>query len=836
MNSKEIIEKMNGNEIIKKIKNNEIIEKLNNTEIVEKLMNRKTVRKIKSKEINDKMDQFIRAYSGKRLEGANNFEQWMALSRTIMERIAPDWYDSMNSYKKKKQAHYFSAEFLMGRSLMNNLMNLDMLEEARQALSDMGTSLEQVEEQENDPGLGNGGLGRLAACFLDSCATMNLPVTGYGILYRFGLFRQEIENGFQKEYPDTWREKGYPWLIRRDELRVKIDYNDITVFAVPYDMPVVGCNTKNVNTLRLWKAEPAVEFDFNLFNSQRFDDAVIVRNRVNDIWRVLYPNDTTYDGKVLRVRQQYFFVSASLQDIIRSHKESFGDDLSNFAQYHSIQLNDTHPVIGIPELMRLLTTENGVSWEDAWKITSETFAYTNHTVLAEALEKWDIGIFEYLFKDLYPIIERINSQFRDEMTKRGLSQELINFLAPIGDGKVRMAWLAVYGSFSVNGVAKLHTQILKDDILKDWYRLFPEKFNSKTNGVTPRRWLKMSNPELSGLITELLGSEKWVTDLGELARLKPLTEDIAVMKRFIEIKNTKKKQLAVFLKKYQGVDIDTGSLFDVQIKRLHEYKRQLLNAIAILDMYFDIKANPDKPRVARTFIFGAKAAPGYFRAKGIIKLINEIAALIDRDKNASKYIKVVFVKNYNVSIAEKMFPAADISAQLSTAGLEASGTGNMKFMMNGVITNGTYDGANVEIVEAAGFENNFIFGARVEHFAGIRTCYNPLWQYENIPGLKRALDALIDGTLDDGHTGAFRDIYNSLLHGSSWQPADTYYILGDFEDFRNSRKKIDELYKDQIAFAQMSWINLCSSGGFSSDRTIKQYADEIWKIEPEVIQ
>lgn len=781
-------------------------------------------------DIKEKIQMFIRAGSGKRPEQATKFEKWMALTRTIMEKIAPDWQDTSTNYSKIRQAHYFSAEFLEGRSLLNNLVNMDLLDDAKAALEDMGGSLVEVEEQETDAGLGNGGLGRLAACFLDSCATQNLPVTGYGIMYRYGLFRQEIEQGFQKEYPDTWREKGYPWLIRRDELRVKIHYDDIDVFAVPYDLPITGFGTKNVNTLRLWKAEPAQEFDFNLFNSQRFDDAVIGRNRVNDIWRVLYPNDTTYDGKVLRVRQQYFFVSASLQDIVKGHKLAHGDDLSNFAQFHAIQLNDTHPVIGIPELMRILTVENGMDWNLAWDITRKTFAYTNHTILSEALEKWDVGIFKFLFNDLYNIIERINTQFRKEMADCGLFKDKIDQLSIIGDGKVRMAWLAIYGAFSVNGVAKLHTQILKEHTLKEWYSLWPEKFSNKTNGVTPRRWLRMCNPELSALLTELLGSDKWITNLEELKKLEPLAADSLIMERFIAVKHTKKQQLAEYIMKEEGVSINPDSLFDIQIKRLHEYKRQLLNALSILDIYFDIKNNPCKTRVPRTFIFGAKAAPGYFRAKGIIKLINEIANLVNHDAQCTGVLNVVFVHNYNVSSAEKLFPAADVSEQISTAGLEASGTGNMKFMINGAVTHGTYDGANVEIVEAVGWDNAFIFGARVENLPAIRGYYNPKWQYENIPGLRRAVDALVDGTLSDGGTGMFQDIFNALLYGSSSQPADVYYVLGDFEDYRNSRNCLDGAYSDHLGFARKCWINLCSSGMFSSDRTIQEYANELWKI------
>ena len=780
----------------------------------------------------DKTRMFIRSGAGKRPENATGFEKWAALTKTVMEKMAPAWQDTGIRYAGQRQAHYFSAEFLIGRSLQNNLVNLDLLEEASDTLEALGMSLGEIEDQETDAGLGNGGLGRLAACFLDSCATLDLPVTGYGIMYRYGLFRQEIEEGFQKEYPDAWFEKEYPWLVRRDELMVKVHYDDADIFAVPYDMPITGYGTKNINTLRLWRALPVEEFDFELFNAQKFDDACMVRNRANDIWRILYPNDTTYDGKLLRVRQQYFFVSASLQDIVREHKKLHGDNLANFAQYHAIQLNDTHPVIGIPELMRILTEENGMEWEAAWNITKNTFAYTNHTIMGEALEQWDAGIHKFLFINIYNIIDRISNQFKKEMADRGLDRDKIESLSPIGGGKIRMAWLALYGSFSVNGVAALHTQILEKQTLKDWYALWPEKFSNKTNGVTPRRWLRSCNPELAALLTSLLGADRWITHLDELKKLLPYADDPSVMDRFMAVKRIKKQQLADFVLETEGIRISPDTLFDIQIKRLHEYKRQLMNALSILDLYFDIRSNPGTSRVPRTFLFGAKAAPGYYRAKGIIKLINETARLVNSDPSCKGLLNVVFVHNYNVSSAEKLFPAADVSEQISTAGLEASGTGNMKFMLNGAVTHGTYDGANVEIAEAAGIENTFIFGARVEDLPAIRGYYNPRWQYENIPGLKRAMDALVDGTLLDGGTGMFKDIYDSLLFGTGSQPADVYYVLGDFEDYRRTRVRLDEAYTDRYGFARKCWINLCTSGKFSSDRTIKEYADELWKILP----
>jgi len=773
----------------------------------------------------------IKTETGKMLSNATMWDYWQGLSRSVIGIIAENWDKTQSSYEKGKQAYYMSLEYLEGRSLLNNLVNLGLYDSAKEAMASLGVDLTELLEQETDPGLGNGGLGRLAACFLDSCATLNLPVTGYGILYRFGLFKQTFENGFQKEYPDSWMEHGYPFIVPRYEDKVVVRYNDVEVFAIPCDMPITGFGTYNVNRLRLWKSEPAKEFDFNLFNSQRFDDAVIERNRVNDIWRVLYPNDTSYDGKVLRVRQQYFFVSASLQDIVRRHIRVHGRDLSNFSELNAIQLNDTHPVIAIPELMRILMDDHGFSWEEAWKIVNRTFAYTNHTIMGEALEKWDISIFQYLFSRVYEIVEGINNQFRKEMAACCMPLDRIDRLAPLGDGKVRMAWLAIYGSRSVNGVAALHTEILKNDTLKDWYAIYPNKFSNKTNGVTPRRWLRMCNPELSSLITELLGNEDWVTDLSLLTKLEKYADDKSVMDRFLAIKHYRKELLAKDIKIQNGIDVNPDSVFDIQIKRLHEYKRQLLNAIYVLDLYYRIKADPTIDMPPITVFFGAKAAPGYFRAKGIIKFINEISKMIRADEAVKNRINVVFVDNYNVSKAEKMFPAADISEQISTVGLEASGTGNMKFMINGAVTLGTMDGANVEIAEAVSCDNIYIFGCKIEDMEGTRAYYNPQWQYENIPGIKRVLDTLIDGTFDDSGTGMFRDIYNSLLCGSNWQPGDIYYVLGDFEDYRKVRDSAYMDFKNHREWARKCWINICRSGRFSSDRTISEYAEDIWGID-----
>ena len=786
---------------------------------------------VTAKMLEEQMQAHVKAETGLSLENASARDYWTALSKSVVEIISDNFQATREKYSKVRQAHYLSAEFLEGRSLLNNLVNLGIYDQAKEALASFGYDITDILEEETDPALGNGGLGRLAACFLDSCATLNLPVNGYGILYRYGLFRQAIENGFQKEYPDSWMERGYPFTLARYDEKVKIHYNDIDVWAIPFDLPITGYGTKNINLLRLWKAEPAEEFDFNLFNSQRFDDAVIERNRVNDIWRVLYPNDTSYDGKVLRVRQQYFFVSASLQDIVRKYKAVHGDDMKDFAKYNAIQLNDTHPVIGIPELMRILVDENGVKWEDAWEIVKDTFAYTNHTIMAEALEKWDISIFRFLFPRIFEIVEGINNQFRAQMYEAGLYSELIDRMSPLADGKVQMAWLAIYGSHSVNGVAALHTEILKNETLADWYKIYPEKFSNKTNGVTPRRWLRTCNPDLAALITELLGSDKWVTDLDQLKTLEKYKDDKAVMKKLLAIKKKNKQRLADHLKKTHDIDLNVDSVFDVQIKRLHEYKRQLLNALYALNLYDRIKENPKLDLPPVTILFGAKAAPGYFRAKAIIKFINEIAKMIDNDPDMKGRLKVVFVENYNVSNGEKMFPAADVSEQISTAGLEASGTGNMKFMMNGAVTLGTLDGANVEIAEAVGNDNIYIFGCRSQDMAATKAYYNPQWQYENIPGIKKALDRLVDGTFDDAGTGMFHDLYNGILYGTNWQPGDPYYVLGDFDDYRKTRDRLYTDYKDEMKWAQMCWINICNSGKFSSDRTIAEYAKEIWDVK-----
>lgn len=774
----------------------------------------------------------VRAAAGTSPEHASTRKFWAGLSRNIQERIADDWERTRQTYNATRQQHYFSAEFLMGRALLNNLTNLGLVEEAQAAARELSHELTDVLEVENDAALGNGGLGRLAACFLDSAVTQDYPVTGYGILYRYGLFRQTFDNGFQVERPDPWREEEYPFTIRRASDQLVVHFDDMKVRAIPYDMPITGYGTHNVGTLRLWKAEPWEEFDYDAFNSQRFTEAIIERERVSDICRVLYPNDTTYEGKKLRVRQQYFFTSASLQAMIRSHLAHHGH-LSNFAEYHSVQLNDTHPVLAIPELMRLLMDEHGMGWEEAWEIVSNTFAYTNHTVLTEALEQWDQQIFQQLFWRVWEIIAEIDRRFRIERSAEGIDGVTIQRMAPIQHGVVHMAWIACYAAYSINGVAALHTEIIKRETLGDWHALWPEKFNNKTNGVTPRRWLRMINPRLSALLTRLSGGDAWVTDLDNLKELRSYSSDPAVMQELREIKAANKHDFAEWIAERQGVVIDPDSIFDVQIKRLHEYKRQLLNALYVLDLYFRIKEDHQRDLPPRTVIFGAKAAPGYTRAKAIIKLINAIADLVNNDPVVSPLLKVVFVENYNVSPAEHILPASDVSEQISTAGKEASGTSNMKFMMNGALTLGTMDGANVEIVDSVGEENAYIFGAREEELPSLRAEYKPYELYESVPGLKRTLDALDNGTLHDDYTGWFYDLKQSLIHGYGEDASDTYYVLGDFADYRDVRDRMAADYAaNPQGWAQKAWVNICESGRFSSDRTIRDYATEVWKLQP----
>lgn len=755
-------------------------------------------------------------------------EKYIALSKALMESVLPLWEESREKSSKNRRAFYFSSEYLMGRFLDNNLIGMGAKEKVVEILKSEDISYSDIEESEEDPALGNGGLGRLAACFLDSAATLGYPLDGYGIRYDFGLFKQEFVDGEQVEKADNWTKYGDPWGIRKISETVRVTFRDTEINAVPYDYPVVGYNHKLINTLRLWKAEPLVEFDFQAFNDQQYALAVREKNQAENIAKVLYPNDSYEEGKKLRLKQQYFFVSASLQDIIRNYKKNHSD-FSEFHKLFSIQLNDTHPAVAIPELMRLLVHNEGVVFEDAWEIVKKTFGYTNHTLLAEALEEWPVRYYEELIPRIYEIIQKINLMLLIDLNNMGINKNEFYKYEIIHNGNIRMAFLSIYGSKSVNGVARLHTDLLINQELKDWYKIYPEKFNNKTNGITQRRWLLQSNPELSELVTELLGSDKWIRKLDELKGLEKYSEDKDVLDRFLEIKKLKKDQLSDYVLEVEGIKIDSDSIFDIQIKRIHEYKRQLLNALHIMFLYFELKENPDLDIVPRTFIFGGKAAPGYFRAKGIIRFINDIAELVNNDKSVNNKIKVVFVQNYRVSYAEKLFPAADISEQISTAGKEASGTGNMKFMLNGAPTIGTYDGANIEIVEEAGEENNFIFGLRVEDINLIYDSYNPEEEYYNDPKLKRVMDTLVDGTFND-HNGAYKDLFNSIVYGTPWHRADNYFILKDFESYRLAQEAVDVAYRDKLLWAKKCWLNLANAGKFSSDRTITEYANDIWKI------
>lgn len=766
---------------------------------------------------------------GSTFEELLDTEKYVVLSKALMENVLPLWEESRRSLGGKRRAFYLSSEYLMGRFLTNNLISMGVKDEVEKLLVEMGIEYDFIEESEEDPALGNGGLGRLAACFLDSAATLGYPLDGYGIRYDFGLFKQKIVNKEQVEEADNWTKYGDPWGIRKVKETVLVTFRGGEIRAVPYDYPVIGYGHKMINTLRLWKAESLEEFDFKAFNDQNYDLAVKAKNDAENIAKVLYPNDSYEEGKKLRLKQQYFFVSASLQDIVRRYKKE-NNSIEGFADKHAIQLNDTHPAVAIPELMRILTKLEGMEWHGAWKIVKNVFGYTNHTLMAEALEQWPVRYYEELIPQIYEIIQRINYMLLEELAGYGITHDQFHKYEIIHNGNIRMAWLSIYGSKSVNGVARLHTDLLINQELRDWYRLYPWKFNNKTNGITQRRWLLQSNPELSRLISELLGGDEWITDLGKLKNLEKFAWDEAILARFREIKQLKKSQLIEYISHTEGIDLDPESIFDTQIKRLHEYKRQLLNALHIIHLYFRIKDAPEFDIHPRTFIFGAKAAPGYVRAKGIIKLINDIKELVNNDPVVSKKIKVVFIQNYRVSCAEKLFPAADVSEQISTAGKEASGTGNMKFMLNGAPTLGTYDGANIEIVEEAGEDNNYIFGLQVEDIKAMGDTYDPKSVYNDNPFLKRALDSLVDGTFSDD-SGVYREIFNSLLYGADWHRPDNYYVLKDFEEYRLAQERIDNDYRNSVEWTRKCWLNLVNSGKFSSDRTIEEYSKEIWSIE-----
>lgn len=789
--------------------------------------------RVEKEVLRKQIERNLKVSFGKELGEAKDFEIYRALGQAVMENIADNWYDTGKLYEKQKQAFYLSAEFLMGRALGNNLINLGMLKEVQELFDELGIDYNKVEDAEEDSALGNGGLGRLAACFLDSLATLNLPGKGYGIRYRNGIFNQEFRDGYQIEKPETWLKYGDVWSVMRPDDEVIVTFGDGSVRAVPYDMPIIGYGTNNINTLRLWEAHSLVDLDLGKFNQQDYLHATQQKTLAEDISRVLYPNDSTDEGKKLRLKQQYFFVSASLQDIVKRYKKVHGNDFDKFAEFTAIQLNDTHPVIAIPELMRIFIDIEGISWEKAWSIVEKTFAYTNHTILAEALEKWWVGLYEQVVPRVYQITQGIDNQLRELLEQKFPGDKARQDRMRIINGNmIHMAWLAIYGSHKVNGVAALHTEILKNKELKDWYELYPEKFLNKTNGITQRRWLLQSNSQLASLITELIG-DAWITDLSELKKLEAYLDDEKVLKRILDIKHEKKVELAEFLKRTQGIEINPDSIFDVQIKRLHEYKRQLLNIFQIIGLYNKLKLNPSMNFTPVTYIFGAKAAPGYFVAKGIIRLINEVAQMINKDPDVNSKLKVVFVENYRVSVAQKLFPAADISEQISTAGKEASGTGNMKFMLNGALTLGTMDGANVEIVEEAGKENNYIFGLTVKEVEEMRANgYDPHVPYNCVEGLKKIVDSLVDGTFSDLGNGVYGTIHRSLMENAPWHQADQYFVLEDYEAYRRTQQLINKEYTFRMDWARKQLKNIANAGKFSSDRTIKEYAEEIWNITP----
>ena len=751
------------------------------------------------------------------LQEATPQELHEALGDAVMMAISDNWNRSKRTRMHQRKAYYFSAEYLIGRLVYSNLYNLGILDEMKQLFAERGVDLAILEDIE-DAALGNGGLGRLAACFLDSAASTDMPLSGYGLRYKFGLFKQSFdENGSQKENADDWSKFGDPWSYRRYNHTVKVKFPDHTVLAVPYDVPIIGYGTDNINTLRLWQCEAEEELDFNAFNDQDYLRALNQKNKAEDITRVLYPNDSTWEGKRLRIKQQYVLSSASLQDMLRTYKVAHGNDLSHFADYYAVQLNDTHPAMSIPELIRLLMLE-GMDFDQSFDIAQHTFSYTNHTVMGEALEKWPLDLLRSVVPDIVDIILRIDEKVRREHPG----------LYVVQDNTAHMANLSVYVSSYVNGVAEIHSRILKEDLFKDWYNVFPERFQNKTNGVTPRRWIGLCNPELTQMIRYRVGGD-FLKDLDRISRLKDQIDDDLV-KQFNCIKRKKKEQLCAVVEKHEGIKLNPDFIFDVQVKRLHEYKRQLLNILSIVDIYFQLKENKLPDFHPTVYLFGAKSAPGYARAKAIIRYINRVAKMINNDPAVNDKLKVVFVQNYNCSYAEHIIPAADISEQISPAGTEASGTGNMKLMLNGAVTLGTMDGANVEIVQEAGQENNYIFGATVEQINAARDSYYPRGIYDTNPGLHRAIDTLVDGTVptDDDQ----RELYHALLDGASWHRADHYFLLMDYASYLEAKLRANKDYADRMAFGRKCLVNVASGAKFSSDRTIRQYANEIWHIEP----
>ena len=751
------------------------------------------------------------------LQEATPQELHEALGEAVMMAISDNWNHSKHTRMRERKAYYISAEFLIGRLVYSNLYNLGILDEMKKLFTERGVDLAILEDVE-DAALGNGGLGRLAACFLDSAASTNIPLSGYGLRYKFGLFKQSFdENGSQKENADDWSKYGDPWSYRRYNHAVKVSFPDHTVLAVPYDVPVIGYGTNNINTLRLWQCEAEEELDFNAFNDQDYFRALTQKNKAEDITRVLYPNDSTWEGKRLRIKQQYVLSSASLQDMLRTYKKAHGNDLTHFCDYYAVQLNDTHPAMSIPELIRLLMLE-GMDFDSSFDVAQKTFSYTNHTVMGEALEKWNLDLLRSVVPEIVDIICRINEKLQREHPG----------LFIIRDNTAHMANLSVYVGSYVNGVAEIHSQILKDDLFRDWYQVFPERFQNKTNGVTPRRWMGLCNPELTQLIKYRIGGD-FLKDLDRLAKLKPMIDDDMV-RQFQSVKRQKKEQLCKVIYKKEGVQLNPDFIFDVQVKRLHEYKRQLMNILSIVDIYFRIKDGELPDFQPTAFIFGAKSAPGYARAKAIIRYINRVARMINNDPAVADKLKVVFVQNYNCSYAEHIIPAADVSEQISPAGTEASGTGNMKLMLNGAVTLGTLDGANVEIAQEAGMENEYIFGHTVEEINACRDTYYAHGIYDTDAHLRRAINTLVDNTVptDDPQ----RELFHALIDGASWHKADHYFLLLDYASYINAKLQVNRDYADRMAFGRKCLMNIASGAKFSSDRTIRQYADEIWHIKP----
>ena len=790
----------------------------------------------------------------KEVEEATPQQLFQAVSYAVKEAIIDDWLATQKQYEKDdpKTVYYMSMEFLLGRALGNNLINMTAYKEVKEALEEMGIDLNVIEDQEPDPALGNGGLGRLAACFLDSLATLGYASYGCGIRYRYGMFKQKIRDGYQVEAPDNWLKDGNPFELRRPEYakevrfggNIRVEYDETgkthfvqenyeSVMAIPYDYPIVGYGNHIVNTLRIWDAEAIVDFQLDSFDRGDYHKAVEQENLAKNIVEVLYPNDNHIAGKELRLKQQYFFVSASIQAAITKFKKKHGD-ISKLPEKVTFQMNDTHPTVAVAELMRILLDEENLGWNEAWDITTKCCAYTNHTIMAEALEKWPIDLFSRLLPRIYQIIQEIDRRFIAQVRAQYPgNEEKVKKMAILMDGQVKMAHLAIVAGYSVNGVAKLHTEILKNQELKDFYQMMPEKFNNKTNGITQRRFLMHANPLLADWVTEKLGTKEWITDLSKMSGLKEWLDDEEALKEFMTIKFKNKERLAAYIKEHNGVEVDPRSIFDVQVKRLHEYKRQLLNILHVMYLYNQIKEHPEMSFYPKTYIFGAKASAGYIRAKEIIKLINSVADVINNDRSINGKLKVVFIEDYRVSNAELIFAAADISEQISTASKEASGTGNMKFMLNGAPTLGTMDGANVEIVDEVGIENAFIFGLSSEEVINYENHggYNPTEIYFNDWEIKRVVDQLMDGTYANGNHEMYKDLYNSLLNTQCTDRPDTYFILKDFRSYADAQKKVEEAYKDKDRWSKMAMMNTASSGKFTSDRTIEEYVDDIWKLK-----